>query len=159
MKKYLFLLPVLVLALLIQGCSSKPAESQKEMIKAADELDKKFGDAFNKGDVNAVMETYWNNTELVSFSPDALEGANYEQCKVGLTKALEAMKGATLQFSKSQNTVAGEVVLGSGYWTITLPDSASTKLNGRYTDVKAKKDGKWVYIMDHASVPLPPPTQ
>jgi hypothetical protein len=23
--------------------------------------------------------------------------------------------------------------------------------------VKALKDGKWVYIIDHASVPLPPP--
>ena len=29
---------------------------------------------------------------------------------------------------------------------------------GRYTDVKAQRDGKWVYIIDHASVPLPPPS-
>lgn len=29
---------------------------------------------------------------------------------------------------------------------------------GRYTDIKAERDGKWVYIMDHASMPLPPPS-
>ena len=30
-------------------------------------------------------------------------------------------------------------------------------IEGRYTDVKRMHDGKWVYVMDHASVPLPPP--
>ena len=30
-------------------------------------------------------------------------------------------------------------------------------VEGRFSDVKAQKDGKWVYIIDRASVPLPPP--
>ena len=28
---------------------------------------------------------------------------------------------------------------------------------GRFTDVKGQRDGKWVYLMDHGSVPLMPP--
>ena len=44
-------------------------------------------------------------------------------------------------------------------WLSTVPangDGTSTVLQGRYSDVKAQRDGQWVYIMDHASVPLPP---
>jgi ketosteroid isomerase-like protein len=56
------------------------------------------------------------------------------------------------------NIAAGDVVLGWGTWTMTIPngDGTSTVLQGRYSDVKAQRDGQWVYIMDHASVPLPP---
>lgn len=32
------------------------------------------------------------------------------------------------------------------------------EMRARYSDVKAKRDDKWVYIFDHASVPLPPPS-
>jgi len=30
-------------------------------------------------------------------------------------------------------------------------------MEGRFSDVKAVRDGKWVYVMDHASIPVPPP--
>ena len=48
---------------------------------------------------------------------------------------------------------------GSGRWKLTIPAAKgpASVIEGRYTDVKAQKDGKWVYIVDHASVPLPPP--
>jgi len=32
-------------------------------------------------------------------------------------------------------------------------------MEGRYTDVKAKRDGRWVYLLDHASAPIPPPAE
>jgi hypothetical protein len=31
------------------------------------------------------------------------------------------------------------------------------ELDGRFTDVKTQRDGKWVYILDHASAPMPGP--
>jgi hypothetical protein len=34
--------------------------------------------------------------------------------------------------------------------------SSPQVMEGRYSDVKAPRDGKWVYATDHASVPLPP---
>ena len=41
--------------------------------------------------------------------------------------------------------------------TLGLPDGQETKLEGRFTSISGMKDGKWVYIVDHASAPLPPP--
>ncbi|HEX7844205.1 MAG TPA: nuclear transport factor 2 family protein [Chitinophagaceae bacterium] len=161
MKKNLLLLPLLAMVFSFLGCESKKGsgESPEAMVKAADELDKKFAEAFSKGDLNGLMDTYWNSAEMVSYSPDAPNAANYEQSKAGMAQMFAGMKGAKLEIHDASNRVEGEVVLGHGNWTITLADSAGTKINGRFTDVKAKKDGKWVYIMDHASVPLPPPTK
>ena len=51
---------------------------------------------------------------------------------------------------------AGDVVLGWGTFKLTLPGGGGEIL-GRYTDVKGQRDGKWVYLMDHGSAPLPPP--
>ena len=41
--------------------------------------------------------------------------------------------------------------------TVRGADGKPTEMTGRYTDVKAERDGKWVYLMDHGSAPLPPP--
>jgi hypothetical protein len=30
-------------------------------------------------------------------------------------------------------------------------------MEGRYTSVAVRKNGKWMYVVDHASVPMPPP--
>ncbi|HEX9660334.1 MAG TPA: hypothetical protein VGA18_08535 [Rhodothermales bacterium] len=39
--------------------------------------------------------------------------------------------------------------------TIPTPDGAQ-EMHGRFTDLKAERDGKWLCVHDHASVPLPP---
>jgi ketosteroid isomerase-like protein len=69
------------------------------------------------------------------------------------------MKGGKLELLESSNAAAGEVVLGTGKWRFTIPSpqGAPIEVMGRYTDVKAKRGGKWVFILDHASAPLPAP--
>jgi ketosteroid isomerase-like protein len=64
-----------------------------------------------------------------------------------------------LELLESSNAAAGEVVLGTGKWRFTIPSpqGAPIEVMGRYTDVKAKRGGKWVFILDHASAPLPAP--
>ena len=81
---------------------------------------------------------------------DAIRDAN--------TKMLAGMKGATLEITEHHQVPAGDVVLGWGTFTLTMPNGGPEIL-GRYTDVKGQRDGKWVYLMDHGSVPLPPLSQ
>ena len=38
----------------------------------------------------------------------------------------------------------------------TVSDAEEIELHGRFTDVAKSFDGIWLYIADHASVPLPP---
>lgn len=127
------------------------------MVTAADALDKRFLEAFNAGDVDALAATYWNSPNLVSFGPDGMGTKGWEATKAGSVEMFKAMPGAKLEFTTMQNDVHGDMVLGWGTWKMTIPTPAGPQvMEGRYSDAKALKDGKWVYLMDHASVPLPP---
>ena len=130
-----------------------------EMVAAANALDQRFLDAFNKGDADALMATYWNSPNLVSFPPDAMMTHGYDATKTGTVEMFKNLAGGRLEFLTMHNDAHGDVVLGWGTWRLTSPGKPKPQIiEGRYSDVKAMRGGKWVYLMDHASVPLPPPT-
>jgi ketosteroid isomerase-like protein len=147
---------VLGLAVAIGVEARGAPEAEAEMIKAAERLDVDFVAAFNKPAADAIMALYWNSPDLVFFPPDTMEVRGWEAMKAAFA---QMGKGATLETHSRKNRVAGDAVLGSGRWTLTMPgpDGKPMTLEGRYTDVKEKKDGKWVYTSDHASAPLAPP--
>lgn len=150
---------LLVIGLSVSWTENK--ESPEQMIASAKALDQQFVESFSKGDVDGVMATYWNSPDLVSYPPDSMEVRGWQAAKDALAQSFSQMPGASLELLESNNKVEGDVVLGFGKWrlTITPPEGDPMVINGRYTDVKAKRDGKWVYILDHASVPLPPPPE
>jgi len=128
-----------------------------EMVAAANALDQRFVDAFNKADVDALMATYWNSPDVVSFGPDGMGTKGWEAARAGSTEMFKAMPGAKLEFTAVHNDVHGDLVLGWGTWKMTMTTPKGPQvMEGRYSDVKAMRDGKWVFLMDHASVPLPP---
>jgi ketosteroid isomerase-like protein len=139
--------------------SAPAGPTPAEMMSAAAALDQRFVDAFNKADVDALMATYWNSPDLVSYGPDGMGTRGWDAAKTATVETFKAIPGATLELVNPRNDVHGGVVLGSGTWKMTIPAAKgpATVLVGRFSDAKALKDGKWVYLMDHASVPLPPP--
>lgn len=153
-------IPLALLAMVTVGCanqSSAPAMSPQQMVSAADALDAAFVDAFNKGDAAAMSALYWNSPQVVSVAPDGLQPASgIEALRDANMKMLAGMKGARVDLTEHHQVPAGEVVLGWGTFKVTMPGGGGALL-GRFTDVKGPRDGKWVYLMDHASVPLMPP--
>jgi uncharacterized protein (TIGR02246 family) len=135
------------------------SETPEQMIAAAKALDAEFFRAFNAGDANAVAATYWHSPDVVSYPPDAMEVRGWDAIKAEFTKAFTSMSGAKLESTEAHYLVAGEFVFTWGRWKMTMPgpDGTPVSMEGRYTDVKAKRDGKWVFIQDHASVPMAPP--
>jgi ketosteroid isomerase-like protein len=129
------------------------------MVAAASDLEKRFLETFNTGDVDALMALYWNSPDLSMFPPDAMAIRGWDAAKAAMTETVKAMAGAKFEILESRNVAHGTVVVGSGLWKLTIPAAKgpATVLEGRYSDVKAQKDGKWVFVSDHASVPLPPP--
>ncbi len=148
---------LLAAAVLVGACAPK-GPAPDAMIAAANAVDQAFLDAFNTGDVNALMATYWNSPELVNIGLDGMGDLGWDGAKAGWEIVFASMPGVQLAFDAPVNIAAGDVVLGWGAWTMTVPagDGTAIVLTGRYSDVKAMRDGKWVYIMDHASVPMPP---
>jgi ketosteroid isomerase-like protein len=138
--------------------SQPPGPTAAEMVSAADAVDQAFLEAFNKGDVDALMATYWKSPDLVSISLDGMGVKGWDATKASSAELFKGLSGAKLEFVAPRNVAFGETVLGSGTWKVTIPVAQGSPqvMEGRYSDVKALRDGKWVYVMDHASVPLPP---
>jgi ketosteroid isomerase-like protein len=135
-----------------------PGPTDAEKVAAADALDQRFLEAFNKADTDALMATYWNSPKLVSMGPDGMGTTGWDAAKAGSVEMFKAMPGAKLEFPTHHNDVHGDVVIGWGTWKMTIPTPGGHQImEGRFSDVKMMHDGKWVYVMDHASVPLPPP--
>lgn len=136
------------------------SDNSEKMIAAAKKLDQQFMTAYNNRDAAAIMACYWNSPELVSYPPDALEVHGWQAAKEGLEEAFAHMPpDAKLELTESSYKVAGDVVIGWGKWRMTMrgPEGEAMTMDGRYTDVKAERDSKWVLIHDHASVPMAPP--
>lgn len=157
MKPILRLLCGTLLVAAASACAPK-APTPAEMVAAADVLDREFLATFNRGDIDGLMATYWNSPELVSIGLEG-GGLNWEATKASWGQALSTMPGVQLEFLTQHNIAEGSAVLGWGTWrmTVPVPGGAPQVMEGRYTDVKALRNGKWVYVMDHASVSLLPP--
>ena len=135
-----------------------PGPTDAEKLAAAEALDQRFLEAFNKGDADALAATYWNSAKLVSFGPEGMGTVGWDAAKAGVAGMFKAMPGAKLENLTHHNDVHGDAVLGWGTFKMTIPTPGGPQvIEGRYTDVKMMHDGKWVYVMDHASVPVPPP--
>ena len=153
--------------LMVASCAPAPPSpppapagpTPAEMVSAANALDKRLIEAFNQGDADGFIAQYWNSPDLTLLPPDAMGVRGFDAAKASLTEMFKAMPGAKFEVLESRNEPHGTVVLGTGRWRLTIPAAKgpATVVEGRYSDLKAQKDGRWVYIMDHASVPLPPP--
>lgn len=79
--------------------------------------------------------------------------------KVSYQKTLSDFPDFKMEIPDHNNQVVGDVVIGYGIWRMTtnIPgqDSAIV-VDGRYSNVKAVRDGKWVYFI-HSSLPYSPP--
>jgi ketosteroid isomerase-like protein len=154
----LFLIPVLFG--LITGCAEAPPD-RAVMVSAADELDQKFFDAYNNKDLETIKELYWNSPDLVSHPPGEMELKGYDAVIESFKKDFDRGMDSKLEVIEITNRAEGNIVVGTGTWrfTLNMPESEPVVIEGRYLDVKAEHDGKWVYVADHASVPLPPPPE
>ena len=131
------------------------------MIAGATALDKEYFAAVNRGDVDGTMALFWNSPEVVSIGVAGAPLRGYKAVRDFYSQAYAGMPGAQFEPTSTNNVPQGDLVLGWGTWRATIPTRGGSPivLHGRYMDVKARKDGKWVYIMDHGSVGLPPASE
>ncbi len=135
------------------------AASPEDMLKGAKGLEVAFLKAFNEGNAEAMVPLYWNSPEVVLLPPDAMVVRGPQAIKESFAQMAVTMKGCSLEITESHQLPVGEVVVSWGLFKLTMPgpDGKPMEMLGRFSDVKAERDGKWVYLVDHASMPTPPP--
>ena len=145
--------------LVVCAVSTTHAQDHDAMIAAAAAMDATFAEAFNAGDGDKLASLYWNSPDLVSYPPAKMIEQGFETATNGWKGFLAANPGAELELFDAVHIVAGEYVVSHGLWRMSIPtpDGEMFEMEGRFTDLKKEVDGNWVYVHDHASVPLPPP--
>ncbi len=121
-------------------------------------------DAFEKavaaGDVQAVLALYREDASVIW--PGQGEEAKGKAAIEPLVRELiAATKGAHVVLKSQESMPLGDgYIVNVGRWeqSATSPDGKPVTVTIRTSEVLARTDGKWLYLVDHASVGAPPPS-
>jgi uncharacterized protein (TIGR02246 family) len=118
-----------------------------------------FVRAWDKGDVKAALALYADDARVIwPGQGDEAKGKAAIEPLMRKTFKMFPKSGLVL---KSQDTMPlGSGYIGNvGYWeqTVAGPDGKPATFHVRTTEVLKRQGGKLVYLVDHASIGLPPP--
>ena len=118
------------------------------LTKKPEEAVQAFFDAFNRGDLDAVVALYEPKATLVAQPGQIAEG--HAAIREALNGFL-AMK-PTLTPEKKTLVAAGDIALSVVRWTLngTGPDGAPVHMEGATSDVlRRQADGRWLFVIDN----------
>jgi uncharacterized protein (TIGR02246 family) len=119
------------------GESQTPATSDEQAIR---QIVAGYGDAFNKGDLDALMAIWAPDAEYIDESGKVTKGR--DGIAALFKKFLEDNKGTKMALEVTNvRPLKGDVALQDGKSTFTAPDGSTDQ--GRFTAVWFKSNGKW----------------
>jgi uncharacterized protein (TIGR02246 family) len=116
--------------------------------------------AFSAGDAAALAALY--APDAVMYLPDEMMAKGRDAIRAGYEKFFAANTVSDVRLDYDYSATSGGLSVASGRFSFTAhPKSggAAQSMTGRFTSVTARKGGKWMYVSDHASVPMPPPSE
>ena len=111
-----------------------------------------FFDAFTHNDADATAACYAEDAVL--WVPGGPKAKGRAQIRETLAGWFEMYTVKTFTYDQLGVRTVGDDRVTWGEFTLELADrktGAVTASRGRYTDLSRKIDGKWVYLVDHAS--------
>lgn len=143
----------LLLAGLALGSPALAAESPQA-------LQDQFTDALLANDAAGLAACY--SPDAVSYPVGQMVVNGPDGVKADWATFFEDMEITTAQLVDVHMETHGDTSVAWGQWQLTAkPRSGGdpVQMEGRFSDVARNFDGNWLYVMDHASVPLPPPPE
>ena len=121
-------------------------------------LDNAFVKGIKAGDIEAVVALYAADATL--YPPGEMVAKGRDAIRAVWGGFLSANTVTECKLFETGYKTSGDTAFGWGRFSMTFQPKAGgapATLEGRFSDVAVKKAGKWLYILDHASAPLPPP--
>ena len=111
--------------------------------------------AWNRGDLDAFMKTYWNSPKTIfAGSSGIFRGWQAVLGRYKRTYPDRAAMGHTTFTALEITELAPDAALAIGHWHLKR---ANGELGGVFTLVLRKFPGGWRIILDHTSAMNPPP--
>lgn len=120
------------------------------------------GDAWQKAikaaDLDAVMKLYAD--DAIGWFPDEAAHVGAAAIRASYKDMFESNTVEAAALTNRHRVSDAKHRSNWGNFSITLKQKADGRvvtIGGRYTDVQELRDGRWVYVVDHASVEPAPP--
>src|SRR5262249_17092423 len=137
-------------------CAGSALADPAAVVKAHSDA---FGKAFNSCDVSAALNLYEDNAVLIWPGEGEVANDKAAIAKVIKAECSGAAKSSLKQISSDSRAIGKDYIINVGMWDDTMPgaDGKPTITRVRTTEVLHRSKGKWRYVVDHASIGLPPP--
>jgi uncharacterized protein (TIGR02246 family) len=122
------------------------------------DLDNAWVKAAKAGDVEGLVKLY--APTAVTYMPDEMKAKGTAEIRESFKKFLGATTVREMTLTYDYSMTSGNLAVSSGNYSITAEPKAggaAQTMEGRFTSVAERKNGKWMYVSDHASMPMPPP--
>ncbi len=117
-----------------------------------------FMAALKANDAQGLADCYSSNA--VNFPVDSLVGRGPESALASWSGFFAAFKVVDARLSETHLEIHGDTAIAWGLFTIMAEPAEggdAVEMKGRYMDIARNMDGTWLYVADHASLPIPVP--
>lgn len=139
-----------VLCLTLALCHSALAFESPQALQDA------FMAAMRANDVDGMAACY--TADATTFAPDTMMAVGPDGVRASWGGLLKNFRITRAELSDSHLEISGDLAVAWGLYTMTaepLAGGEAMEMKGRYMDAARKIDGEWLYIADHASMPVP----
>ncbi len=115
-----------------------------------------FMAALRANDIEGLVMCY--TADATNFAISSMSGTGPESVRASWGGFFQAFTVTAAELTDEHLEVSGDLAAAWGLFTITAVPAGggdAVVIKGRYMDVAKNFDGNWLYIADHASVPVP----
>jgi len=119
-------------------------------------LQETFMSALRANDAQGLADCY--TADAVNFAVDSLVGIGPESVRESWLRFFADYKVVKASLSDTHMESHGDTAVAWGLFTLLVEPAKggdALEMKGRYMDVARYIDGTWLYVADHASMPLP----
>lgn len=115
-------------------------------------LDQKLCDAMSRKDIDAAMSCFWDNPDLMVVLNGAVHRGT-DEVRQSFQQLFDSNEEISLEVNDVEHVNTGDTIMAVGTATYTLkPKKGNPQLVvERWSDIRRKVGGKWVYVMDHTT--------
>lgn len=147
-----------LLLLLTVSCRTQvESEEQAKSLTDADlmaigELDQRFVESMSEMDIEKLMSCFWDSPDVIFVDYDGNVFRGSDDIRKVFEQFFDQFESLSLRGDGDYRLVrAGDSVfsVGTSTYTMKMKDGTSKKITQRWSDVRGKVDGHWVFVLDH----------
>jgi len=120
-------------------------------------LQEGFMTALRANDVDGLAACY--TADATNFALDTMSGTGPDAVRASWGSFFGSFTVTAAELQEEHMEISGDLAAAWGLFTITAVPVGSGEavvFKRRYMDVAKNRGGSWLYVADHASVPIPP---